>query len=73
MGYKFSPYLKTNDSYYGPKGNLSAYEHGNRLFVDNNMELAPKVAFLYHVNFVLNPAAKSFLPGFMSASGLGLN
>lgn len=73
MGYKFSPYLKTNDSYYGPKGNLGSYEHGSRLFVDNNMELAPKVAFLYHVNFVLNPAAKAFLPEFVSASGLGLN
>ena len=73
MGNKFSPYLKTNDSYYGPKGNLGAYEHGNRLFVDNNMELAPKVSFMYHVNFVLNPEAKRFLPGFVSAGGLGLN
>jgi len=73
MAYKFSPYLKTNDSYYGPKGNLGSYEHANRLFVDNNLEFAPKVAFLYHVAFVLNPAAKAMLPGFMAASGLGIN
>ena len=73
MGNKFTPYLQTNDSYYGPKGNLGSYEHANRLFVDNNMELAPKVGFMYHVNFVLNTEAKKFLPGFMSAGGLGLN
>lgn len=73
MANKFSPYLKTNDSYYGPKGNLASHEHANRLFVDNNMELAPKVAFLYHVSFVLNPGAKALLPSFISASGLGLN
>ena len=73
MASRFTPYLKTNTSYYGPKGNLASYEHGMRLFVDGNMEYAPKVAFLYHVNFVLNSGAKALLPGFVSANGLGIN
>lgn len=73
MASRFTPYLQTNNSYYGPKGNLSSYEHGMRLFVDGNMEFAPKVAFLYHVAFVINPAAKALLPGYVSATGLGIN
>jgi len=73
MPYKFTPYLHTNQSYYGPKGNLSSWEHANRLFVDNNMEFAPKVAFLYHVSFVINPAARSLLPSTFATSGLGVN
>lgn len=73
MPYKFTPYLNTNQSYYGPKGNLSSWEHASRLFVDNNMEFAPKVAFLYHVSFVINPAAKSLLPSTFASSGLGVS
>ena len=40
-----------------PKGNLADYAHGSRLFVDDNHRLSPKVKFLYHVTFNINPAA----------------
>jgi hypothetical protein len=40
----------------GPKGNLGDYQHAARLYVDNNMRLAPKVKHLYHVVLNINPA-----------------
>jgi hypothetical protein len=40
-----------------PKGNLGDFQHAARLFGDNDLRLAPKVKFLYHVSFVINTAA----------------
>jgi hypothetical protein len=44
-----------------PKGNLGDYQHAARLYIDNNMRLAPKVKYLYHVVFNINPAIISLL------------
>lgn len=44
-----------------PKGNLGDYQHAARLYIDNNMRLAPKVGYLYHVVFNINPAVVSLL------------
>lgn len=44
-----------------PKGNLGDYQHAARLYTDNNMRLAPKLKYLYHVVFNINPAVKSLL------------
>lgn len=43
--------------YSGAKGNLGDYQHAARLYVDNNMRLAPKFKFLYHVVLNVNPFA----------------
>jgi len=40
----------------GPKGNLGDFKHAARLYVDNNMRLAPKFKFLYHVVLNINPS-----------------
>lgn len=40
-----------------PKGNLGNFQHGSRLFVDNDLELAPKSKFNFHVVFSINPVA----------------
>lgn len=45
-----------------PKGNLADWQHASRLFNDNNFKLAPKVKFLYHVAFTLDPVARSIIP-----------
>ena len=37
------------------KGNLGDYRHASRVFVNNNLALAPKAKFLYHVAFNTNP------------------
>ena len=43
------------DNFFGgvltPKGNLGDFQHAQRLYVDNAFRLAPKVKFLYFVNF----------------------
>lgn len=44
-----------------PKGNLGDYQHAARLYVDNNMRLAPKLKYLYHVVFNINPNVRSLL------------
>ncbi len=38
-----------------PKGNLGDYQHAARLYIDNNMRLAPKFKHLYHVVLNINP------------------
>lgn len=43
------------NSIQNPKGNLGDYQHAARLYVDNNMRLAPKFKHLYHVVLNLNP------------------
>lgn len=40
----------------GPKGNMADYQHAARLFVDNDMRLAPKSKFNFHVVFSINSA-----------------
>ena len=40
-----------------PKGNLGDFQHAARLFVDNDLRLAPKQKFLYHVSFNINTNA----------------
>ena len=51
-----------------PKGNLGDWQHASRLYVDNNMRLAPKTKFLYHVQFVPSAEAKSIIPQLFSGS-----
>jgi len=45
-----------------PKGNLADWQHARRLFVDNDLSLAPKTKFLYHVFFELDPIASGIAP-----------
>lgn len=52
---KSSNYFTTTPS--GPT--LRSYQHASRLFVDDDMRLAPKTKFLYHVSFNINTAALS--------------
>lgn len=40
-----------------PKGNVGDFAHAARLYNSNSFRLAPKVKFLYHVVFNINPAA----------------
>ena len=42
---------------FGNEGDMKDYKHAARLFTDEYMRLAPKVEFLYHVFFDINPAA----------------
>jgi hypothetical protein len=46
----------------GNKGNLGDYRHATRLYIDNNMRLAPKFKFLYHVVFNINPRIRTLFP-----------
>lgn len=45
-------------NYNGPKGNLGDYNHASRVFRANNMRLAPKHKFLYHVVLNINPSVR---------------
>jgi len=45
-----------------PKGNLGDFQHAARLYVDDNMRLAPKSKFLYHVHFEINTEAAKIIP-----------
>ena len=49
-----------------PKGNLGDYAHASRLFVTENLKLAPHTKFLYHCFFQMDPAAASVLPDLKS-------
>lgn len=51
-----------------PKGNLADWQHASRLYVDNNMRLAPKTKFLYHVEFVVTQQGQGVLPKIFSGS-----
>ena len=42
---------------FGSEGDMRDYQHAARLFTDNFNALAPKVEFLYHVFFDINPDA----------------
>lgn len=45
-----------------PKGNLGDFQHAARLYVDDNMRLAPKPKFLFHVSFNINREASKVIP-----------
>ena len=45
-----------------PKGNLGDYAHASRMYVDDNMRLAPKSKFLFHVTFNINREATKSIP-----------
>ena len=45
-----------------PGGNLADYQHAARMFVDDSHRLSPKVKFLYHVSFTINPSAAAVIP-----------
>jgi hypothetical protein len=53
MSSKSNKYFNTKPG--GP--NLKDYQHASRLFVDDDMRLAPKTKYLYHVVFNINTAA----------------
>jgi hypothetical protein len=58
MANKFTRFL--TDVFTGltnPKGRVSNYTHATRLFIDDNMRLAPKTKFNYYVRFELDPSA----------------
>lgn len=55
MSSKANKYFNTQAD--GP--NLRDYQHSRRLFTDDDMRLAPKTKFLYHVSFSINTAALS--------------
>jgi hypothetical protein len=42
---------------FGSEGDMKDYKHAARLFTDNLSALSPKVEFLYHVYFDINPVA----------------
>lgn len=48
--------------YDSAKGNLGDYQHAARLYIDNNMRLAPKFKYLYHIVFNVNPYAQERSP-----------
>jgi hypothetical protein len=51
-----------------PKGNLGDWQHGSRLYVDNNMRLAPRSKFNYHVQFVITPEAQGLIPKLLNGA-----
>lgn len=56
-----------------PKGNLADYAHAARLFTDDSFRLAPKLKFLYHVSFNINPDAQVLIPNFTTTIQEELN
>lgn len=51
-----------NNNIIGPKGTLADWQHASRLYVDNDLKLAPKTKFLYHTYFQLDPVVRTVLP-----------
>lgn len=45
------------NAFLNPKGNLGDFAHAARLFVDDDMRLAPKLKFQFHVSFSINQQA----------------
>ena len=45
-----------------PKGTLGDFQHAARMFVDDSHRLTPKVKFLYHVTFNINPDVTAVIP-----------
>ncbi len=62
MANKFTRYLSSfgnglASGLTNPKGIMSDYRHGRRLFIDNTMRLAPRQKFQFYVNFELDKDA----------------
>lgn len=53
--------LSDSSNLFGPKGNLGDYRHASKTFVSNDMRLAPKVKYLYHVVLNINPGVASYV------------
>lgn len=53
-----------------PKGNLADYQHAARLYTDDNMRLAPKSKFTYHVAFEVSRPARGLIPKLFEGSAL---
>jgi hypothetical protein len=51
-----------------PKGNLGDWQHASRLYIDNNMRLAPRSKFNYHVQFVVTPEGQSLIPKLLNGA-----
>lgn len=58
----FRTFFDNLSKYGSAKGNLGDYQHAARLYIDNNMRLAPKFKYLYHVVFNINPYAQEKSP-----------
>lgn len=52
----FNGFYDNFKQYGSLKGNLGDYQHASRLYVANNMRLAPKFKHLYHVVLNINPS-----------------
>ena len=63
MANKLTPFLNNlAQGALNPKGNLGDFQHAARLYVDDAFKFAPKVKFLYHVAFNINPDASAIIP-----------
>jgi len=74
MANKYQAYLDNiANGILSPKGNLGDFAHARRLFIDNNMRLAPKLKHLYHVFFKMNnDAVGTVLPELINKHDLEL-
>jgi hypothetical protein len=59
---RFNGFFDNFSNLGNPKGNLGDYQHASRLYIANNMRLAPKFKFLYHVVLNINPQAQNRSP-----------
>ena len=57
MGNFVSKYFDNFSNAESSKGNLGDFQHASRLYIDNNMRLAPKFSHLFHVVLNINPKA----------------
>ena len=57
MGNFVSKYFDNFSNANSSKGNLGDFQHASRLYIDNNMRLAPKFSHLSHVVLNINPNA----------------
>lgn len=55
-------YFDNFSSLNNPKGNLGDFQHASRLYIANNMRLAPKFKFLYHIVLNINPQVQIQTP-----------
>jgi len=74
MANKLTPFLNNlAQGALNPKGNLGDFQHAARLYVDDAFKFAPKVKFLYHVAFNINPDASAIIPQLTSKHSNTIN
>src|SRR6056300_1722631 len=74
MANKLTPFLNNlAQGALNPKGNLGDFAHASRLYVDDAFKYAPKVKFLYHVAFNINPEASAIIPQLTSKHNNTIN